>query len=89
MLEWTPELLRELNCALTFLNLDHEILIIGYRITLDGIKYWILNDSLGEEWGENGYVNKQRGVKSVQEISGMIMNIWYPIINKVMWKHKQ
>ncbi|XP_028111031.1 senescence-specific cysteine protease SAG39-like, partial [Camellia sinensis] len=39
------------NCGT---NLDHAVTIIGYGATSDGTKYWLVKNSWGSGWGENG-----------------------------------
>ncbi|CAN0922218.1 CYSEP [Linum grandiflorum] len=38
---------------------------VGYGMTMDGTKYWIVKNSWGAEWGEKRFIRMQRGVSDV------------------------
>ena len=49
--------LKNENCGV---NLDHGVLIVGYGEEYNGDKYWLVKNSWGSEWGDNGYIKIAR-----------------------------
>ncbi|RWW47590.1 hypothetical protein BHE74_00046398 [Ensete ventricosum] len=60
-------------------TLDHGVAIVGYGTSEDGMKYWIVKNSWGPEWGEEGYVRMQRGISARERLCGIAMEASYPI----------
>lgn len=48
---YTSGILDSVSCGT---NLDHAVEIVGYGAE-NGMKYWIVRNSWGTSWGENGY----------------------------------
>ena len=60
-------------------NLDHGVLIVGYG-TEDGKPYWLVKNSWGDSWGEDGYVKILRSDSSDDAgICGIAMQASRPI----------
>ncbi|CAM0911653.1 unnamed protein product [Alopecurus aequalis] len=60
-------------------GLDHGVAVVGYGVTVDGTKYWIVKNSWGAEWGENGYIRMKRNVKDKHGLCGIAMEASYPV----------
>ncbi|XP_042496593.1 vignain-like [Macadamia integrifolia] len=60
-------------------ELDHGVAIVGYGAAADGTKYWIVRNSWGADWGEQGYIRMQRGIKASHGLCGIAMQASYPI----------
>ena len=62
-------------------ELDHGVLLVGYGTDIDfNMDYWIIKNSWGKEWGENGYIKIQRNIDDKRGLCGIAMQPSYPIV---------
>ncbi|KAL3833311.1 hypothetical protein ACJIZ3_008047 [Penstemon smallii] len=62
-------------------QLDHGVVAVGYG-TENGIDYWIVRNSWGSDWGENGYFKLERNlIGNPSGKCGIVMEASYPIKN--------
>ncbi|ESQ50167.1 hypothetical protein EUTSA_v10002030mg [Eutrema salsugineum] len=59
-------------------QLNHAVTIVGYGMSEEGTKYWVVKNSWGESWGEDGYMRIKRDVDASQGICGLAMFAFYP-----------
>ncbi|KHN27804.1 KDEL-tailed cysteine endopeptidase CEP1 [Glycine soja] len=59
-------------------QLDHGVTAVGYGSTDDGTQYWIVKNSWGTQWGEEGYIRMQRGTDAQEGLCGIAMDASYP-----------
>mgnify|MGYP003682308181 FL=1 len=63
-------------------QLDHGVLIVGYGTDrLQGLDYWIVKNSWGHEWGDNGYIKILRNYdQSESGMCGIASQPSFPIV---------
>jgi KDEL-tailed cysteine endopeptidase len=56
-------------------QMTHAVTVIGYGINDDGTKYWLIKNSWGTTWGENGYMRIQRDFEDQQGLCGIAIRL--------------
>merc|ERR1712107_673690 len=60
-------------------KLDHGILAVGYG-TESGTDYWLVKNSWGDVWGQNGFGKLERGKGGLGEC-GLLQDASYPVVS--------
>lgn len=60
-------------------NLDHAVTVVGYGTSREGNKYWLIKNSWGSQWGEQGYIRIQRDTGATQGLCGLATYPSYPL----------
>ncbi|KAG4938765.1 hypothetical protein AAZX31_16G088500 [Glycine max] len=61
-------------------SLDHGVVVVGYG-SENGVDYWLVRNSWGTGWGEDGYFKMQRNVRTPTGKCGITMEASYPVKN--------
>ncbi|KAF5445364.1 hypothetical protein F2P56_034415 [Juglans regia] len=59
-------------------ELDHGVTAVGYGTAEDGTKYWLVKNSWGTSWGEEGYIRMKRDIDAKEGLCGIAMESSYP-----------
>lgn len=60
-------------------SLNHGVLLVGYG-TEDGQDYWLIKNSWGPSWGDEGYIKIARGHEQEGGQCGILLATSYPIL---------
>tara|TARA_B100000214_G_C23962230_1_gene625857 strand:- start:679 stop:1557 length:879 start_codon:yes stop_codon:yes gene_type:complete len=68
----------DFNCGT---QLDHGVLIVGYgNDEVSGNDYWLVKNSWGPGWGENGYIRILRGTEEKSGLCGIAIQPCIPLL---------
>ncbi|GAU26865.1 hypothetical protein TSUD_02670 [Trifolium subterraneum] len=63
-------------------SVNHAITIVGYGVSDDGEKYWIIKNSWGINWGDSGYMKLIRGTGSPGDHCNILDYPYYPTLEE-------
>ncbi|XP_072968500.1 senescence-specific cysteine protease SAG39-like [Typha angustifolia] len=61
-------------------SLNHGVTVVGYGIDSKRTKYWIVKNSWGKGWGNNGYILMQKDIAAPEGLCGIAMLASYPTL---------
>lgn len=70
-ISYTGGIYNDDECANS--SVQHVVQLVGYGYQ-SGVPYWLLKNSWGENWGENGYIRMERG-KNMCGITSYVVQI--------------
>ncbi|PKI73664.1 thiol protease aleurain-like [Punica granatum] len=64
------------TCGSTSMDVNHAVLAVGYGVE-DGVPYWLIKNSWGANWGDNGYFKMEMG----KNMCGIATCASYPVVS--------
>ncbi len=67
------------TCGNTQNDVNHAVLAVGYGTDLEtGMDYWLIKNSWGTDWGDQGFFKIERGVNmcGIAECNSLPIQIW-------------
>lgn len=72
---YTKGVYTSTTCGSSPMDVNHAVLAVGYGVE-DGIPYWLIKNSWGEDWGDNGYFKMEMG----KNMCGVATCASYPVV---------
>ncbi|KAL9441957.1 hypothetical protein AB3S75_020459 [Citrus x aurantiifolia] len=63
------------KCGNTPMDVNHAVVAVGYGVE-DGVLYWLIKNSWGENWGDHGYFKMEMG----KNMCGIATCASYPVV---------
>lgn len=63
------------SCGSTPMDVNHAVLAVGYGVE-NGVPYWLIKNSWGGDWGDNGYFKMELG----KNMCGVATCASYPVV---------
>ncbi|CAA6664648.1 unnamed protein product [Spirodela intermedia] len=65
------------SCGSSPMDVNHAVLAVGYGVE-DGVPYWLIKNSWGNSWGDNGYFKMELG----KNMCGVATCASYPVVSE-------
>ncbi|KAH8347935.1 hypothetical protein KR084_002425, partial [Drosophila pseudotakahashii] len=76
-IQYSAGILSIPTCLSERVKLSHSVLLVGFGTDASGQDYWIIKNSYGTEWGENGYFRLARNANNMCGVASLPQ---YPLV---------